>query len=52
MKTKLERFSVNSDGNSLLDEIGELSEEEAAWPCGENHRVGEFCFCGQSEYLQ
>ena len=37
---------------TLLDEIGELSEEEATWPCGENHRAGEFCFCGQSEYLQ
>ena len=29
---------------SLLDEIGELSEEEATWPCGENHRAGEFCY--------
>ena len=37
---------------TLLDEIGELSEEEATWPCGENQRAGEFCFCGQSEYLQ
>ena len=37
---------------TLLDESGELSEEEATWPCGENHRAGEFCFCGQSEYLQ
>lgn len=37
---------------SLLDEIGELSEGEETWPCGENHRPGEFCYCGQSEYLQ
>ena len=37
---------------SLLDEIGEVSEGEETWPCGENHRAGEFCFCGQSEYLQ
>ena len=37
---------------SLLDEIEEVSEGEETWPCGENHRAGEFCFCGQSEYLQ
>ena len=37
---------------SMLDEIGEVSEGEETWPCGENHRAGEFCFCGQSEYLQ
>ncbi len=38
--------------SSILDEIGELSEEEETWPCGENHRPGEFCYCGQNEYLQ
>ena len=37
---------------SLLDEIGEVSEGEETWPCGENHRPGEFCYCGQNEYLQ
>ena len=37
---------------SLLDEIGEVSDEEETWPCGENHRPGEFCYCGQNEYLQ
>ena len=37
---------------SLLDEIGEVSEEEETWPCGENHRPGEFCYCGQNGYLQ
>ena len=38
--------------SSILDEIGELSEGEETWPCGENHRQGEFCYCGQNEYLQ
>ncbi len=38
--------------SSILDEIGELSEGEETWPCGENHRPGEFCYCGQNEYLQ
>ena len=38
--------------SSILDEIGELSEGEETWPCGENHRPGEFCYCGQTEYLQ
>ena len=37
---------------SLLDEIGEPGEWEETWPCGENHRLGEFCYCGQNEYLQ
>ena len=37
---------------SLLDEIGEVSEGEETWPCGENHRPGEFCYCGQNENLQ
>ena len=37
---------------SLLDEIGEVSEGEETWPCGENHRPGDFCYCGQTEYLQ
>ena len=38
--------------SSILDEIGELSEGEETWPCGENHKPGEFCYCGQNEYLQ
>lgn len=38
--------------SSILDEMDELSEGEETWPCGENHRPGEFCYCGQNEYLQ
>ena len=32
--------------------LGEIDEAEETWPCGENHRPGEFCCCGQRAYLQ
>ena len=33
---------------SLLDEIGEVSEGEETWPCGENHRPGNFVIAGKT----
>lgn len=38
--------------DSLLEEMAAPQEEEQTWPCGQNHRPGEFCCCGMSEYLQ
>ena len=35
--------------DSLMEEI---EETEETWACGENHRCDEFCYCGESEYLQ
>ena len=38
--------------DSLMEEIEDPCETEETWACGENHRCDEFCYCGESEYLQ
>ena len=38
--------------DSLMEEIEDPCETEETWACGENHHWYEFCYCGESEYLQ